>query len=190
MKTKLKYRQGFTIIEVMIVLAIAGLIMLIVFLAVPALQRSSRNTTRKSDAGNFSSALNTWISNNNGTLPGMENGQYTLATCNTDVQSIASSIKLGYYTVPTSTNSSISCAANSPAGSITVCNTAGACTGSNSVVGTENMVLAEGVVCSSPQPLGGSSSSMVTSTGAGARNYVVLYAVETGGAPQGECIGG
>ena len=39
-----KHRSGFTIIEIMIVLAIAGLIMLIVFLAVPALQRASRNT--------------------------------------------------------------------------------------------------------------------------------------------------
>ena len=44
-----KRNQGFTIIEVMIVLAIAGLIMLIVFLAVPALQRNQRNTARKQD---------------------------------------------------------------------------------------------------------------------------------------------
>ncbi|MEI7632454.1 MAG: prepilin-type N-terminal cleavage/methylation domain-containing protein, partial [bacterium] len=41
---------GFTIIEVMIVLAIAGIIMAIVFLAIPAIQRSNRNTQRKSDA--------------------------------------------------------------------------------------------------------------------------------------------
>jgi len=41
---------GFTIIEVMIVLAIAALIMLIVFLAVPALQRNSRNTQYRSEA--------------------------------------------------------------------------------------------------------------------------------------------
>jgi prepilin-type N-terminal cleavage/methylation domain-containing protein len=39
-----RYRTGFTIIEVMIVLAIAGLILLIVFLAVPALEREARNT--------------------------------------------------------------------------------------------------------------------------------------------------
>jgi prepilin-type N-terminal cleavage/methylation domain-containing protein len=42
--------KGFTIIELMIVLAIAGLIILIVLLAVPALQRNSRNTARKTDA--------------------------------------------------------------------------------------------------------------------------------------------
>jgi prepilin-type N-terminal cleavage/methylation domain-containing protein len=43
-------KQGFTIIEIMIVLAIAGLILLIVFLAIPALERSTRNTERKHDA--------------------------------------------------------------------------------------------------------------------------------------------
>jgi prepilin-type N-terminal cleavage/methylation domain-containing protein len=43
-------KQGFTIIEVMIVLAIAGLILMIVFLAVPALERTARNTQRKHDA--------------------------------------------------------------------------------------------------------------------------------------------
>ena len=60
--------QGFTIIEVMIVLAIAGLILLIVFLAVPALQRSSRNTQRKTDVGRIGSAATTIISNANGNM--------------------------------------------------------------------------------------------------------------------------
>ena len=39
--------KGFTIIEVMIVLALAGILMLVVLLAVPALQRNSRNFQRK-----------------------------------------------------------------------------------------------------------------------------------------------
>lgn len=60
-----KSEKGFTIIEVMIVLAIAGLILLIVFLAVPALQRNSRNTQRKSDIGRIGSAATTVASNNN-----------------------------------------------------------------------------------------------------------------------------
>lgn len=64
-----KDNKGFTIIEVMIVLAIAGLIMLIVFLAVPALQRNSRNTARKSDGGQLLSELSNVISNANGTNP-------------------------------------------------------------------------------------------------------------------------
>lgn len=63
-----KSEKGFTIIEVMIVLAIAGLILLIVFLAVPALQRSSRNTQRKNDVGLVGSAANTIVTNGNGKM--------------------------------------------------------------------------------------------------------------------------
>ncbi len=66
LKTK---QKGFTIIEVMIVLAIAGLILLIVFLAIPALQRAQRNTGRKEDAGRIVTAVGNFISNDGGTLP-------------------------------------------------------------------------------------------------------------------------
>ncbi len=69
MKNKLKNQRGFTIIEVLIVLAIAGLILLIVFLAVPALQRNQRNTGRKQDAARFGTAVNNYVSNNSGKLP-------------------------------------------------------------------------------------------------------------------------
>lgn len=61
--------KGFTIIEVMIVLAIAGLILLIVFLAVPALQRNSRNTQRKNDVQAMLGGISTYSSNNNGAVP-------------------------------------------------------------------------------------------------------------------------
>lgn len=63
-----KARSGFTIIEVLIVLAIAGLIMLIVFLAVPALQRNSRNNARNADAARIAGAVNECLSNNNGKI--------------------------------------------------------------------------------------------------------------------------
>lgn len=67
MTQKLKENQkGFTIIEVLIVLAIAGLIMVIVFLAVPALQRNSRNTQRTNDASLVSSAVSECMANTNG----------------------------------------------------------------------------------------------------------------------------
>lgn len=61
-----KRMEGFTIIEVMIVLAIAGLIMLIVFLAIPALQRSQRNNARNADASKIAAAVNECLSNRNG----------------------------------------------------------------------------------------------------------------------------
>lgn len=61
--------EGFTIIEVMIVLAIAGLIILIVLLAVPALQRNGRNTAIKNDASAVAAAMGEFESNNDGQLP-------------------------------------------------------------------------------------------------------------------------
>jgi prepilin-type N-terminal cleavage/methylation domain-containing protein len=64
-----KNNKGFTIIEVMIVLAIAGLILLIVFLAVPALQRNSRNTQRRSDASHLMGLINEYATNHNGVAP-------------------------------------------------------------------------------------------------------------------------
>lgn len=62
-------KKGFTIIEVVLVLAIAGLIFLIVFLAVPALQRSQRDTQRRSDIGRFMSQVTQYQSNNQGAVP-------------------------------------------------------------------------------------------------------------------------
>ena len=58
-------RRGFTIIEVVLVLAIAGLIFLMVFIALPALQRSQRDTQRKNDVDRIAAAVNSYISNNN-----------------------------------------------------------------------------------------------------------------------------
>jgi prepilin-type N-terminal cleavage/methylation domain-containing protein len=60
---------GFTIVEVMIVLAIAGLILLIVFEAIPALQRSSRNNQRKQDVQTILSAVSHYELNDSGNFP-------------------------------------------------------------------------------------------------------------------------
>ncbi len=66
-------KKGFTIIEVVLVLAIAGLIFLMVFVALPALQRSQRDTQRRQDYADLSSAIASYMTNNNGRLP--KNGQ-------------------------------------------------------------------------------------------------------------------
>ena len=62
-------KKGFTIIEVVLVLAIAGLIFLMVFIALPALQRSQRNTRRRQDMARILSAFNDYQANNNGKMP-------------------------------------------------------------------------------------------------------------------------
>lgn len=76
-----KDNKGFTIIEVLIVLAIAGLIILIVFLAVPALQRNSRNTQRTTDVSRLASAVNECLNNNNGIVTNCDS--FTAAQLNT-----------------------------------------------------------------------------------------------------------
>lgn len=86
-KSRRNSEGGFTIIEVLIVLAIAGLILLIVFLAVPALQRNSRNTQRKNDVSALLGAVNEFTSNHNGELPDSTE----------DEQAVLDNAGLGYY---------------------------------------------------------------------------------------------
>lgn len=62
-------KRGFTIIEVSLVLAIAGLIMMMVFVALPALQRSQRDTQRKDDVAKLVKAIKDYQTNNRGALP-------------------------------------------------------------------------------------------------------------------------
>ena len=65
----LKEKKGFTIIEVVLVLAIAGLIFLMVFIALPALQRNQRDTQRKNDMSRLQTALTNYSSSNRGNVP-------------------------------------------------------------------------------------------------------------------------
>ena len=60
---------AFTIIEVVLVLAIAGLIFLMVFIALPALQRNQRDTQRKNDIGRVLTAVQKYQANNRGNMP-------------------------------------------------------------------------------------------------------------------------
>ena len=69
-KNLTKSKKGFTIIEVVLVLAIAGLIFLMVFLALPALQRSQRDTQRRDDLARFQTAIANYQTNNRGKIPG------------------------------------------------------------------------------------------------------------------------
>jgi len=119
-KTKLqKSDQGFTIIEVMIVLAIAGLILLIVFLAVPALQRNARNTQIKNDAGTVSGGISSYESNNNGAVPTSITGTGSITLSGTGVND---KVNVGGSTIVNTTAAAGSApAATAPAlGTITV----------------------------------------------------------------------
>ena len=68
-KNNTKSKKGFTIIEVVLVLAIAGLIFLMVFVALPSLQRSQRDTQRRSDMARLATAIANWQANHDNNLP-------------------------------------------------------------------------------------------------------------------------
>jgi prepilin-type N-terminal cleavage/methylation domain-containing protein len=105
---KVKNRnKGFTIIEVLIVLAIAGLIMLIVFLAVPALQRNSRNTQRREDIGRIGGAAQEVLNNNNGSLASLTSANLQAAV----------GTSMAYYT---NTNVTVAAAPGAAANGTTV----------------------------------------------------------------------
>lgn len=77
MITTKQQTKGFTIIEVVLVLAIAALIFLMIFIALPAMQRGQRDTARKQDVGSVATAISTYRSNNQNKMPAA--GSYTSA---------------------------------------------------------------------------------------------------------------
>jgi prepilin-type N-terminal cleavage/methylation domain-containing protein len=164
---KHKNQTGFTIIEVLIVLAIAGLIMVIVFLAVPNLERSQRNSARKSDASHIASAVADYVSNNNGTLPG---GLTTDATTIFNDAGGKSGLSQFGDLIP-NTSATIT------AGDFTVDPTASAWTGPNETSDTAVLLVppttgaTSGWVCQGATPQYSGTP----------RNAVLMYTVESGG---------
>ena len=80
-------KEGFTIIEVVLVLAIAGLIFLMVFVALPALQRSQRDTQRRNDMSRVDTSLvqyQTNHSNQSTNLPNPTESKAVVWTAPTD----------------------------------------------------------------------------------------------------------
>ena len=68
-RIKGKTQQGFTILEVIIVLVIAAIIMITVFLVVPQLNRSQRNSRNQDNARRALTAVTQYSANNNGAAP-------------------------------------------------------------------------------------------------------------------------
>jgi prepilin-type N-terminal cleavage/methylation domain-containing protein len=150
-----KLKEGFTIIEVMIVLAIAGLILLIVFLAVPALQRNAHNTANKNDIAGLLGGMNEFVNNNNGNLPAnaANLGAGTTATIGTGAGVNPATVKLGYYDA-----ANVSIVSTIP----------------GTVPALGNATIIKGAVCNGNTPV---------TAGASARNYVAYFQLE-GGATQ------
>jgi len=164
-----KSKEGFTIIEVLIVLAIAGLIMLIVLLAVPALTRSTRNSNRREDAGRIVSAINEYISNTNGTLPDPGGWASEGAAILSDAGTLAQYKDIASY--PTAS-----------AGSLTALKfdlETGPVTTNTSGISGDALVLEEASSCTGGS--GAGTISMIPGAGSTPNAAVLLYDIETTG---------
>ena len=149
-----KRKSGFTIIEVMIVLAIAGLILLIVFLAVPALQRNAHNTSIKNDVAGLLAGVNEYVNNNNGSVPtGLANQTVSSVDITGGAGTNNATVKIGYIDGTTGVTLS---KATAP-----VTN--------NQATGTVHIYTS--AVC---------NGNDATNAGATSRNVVALYALEGG----------
>lgn len=144
--------SGFTIIEVLVVLAIAGLIMVVVFLAVPNLQRSQRNNARKTDASNVLQNLSEYVGNAGGSLP--------TASCTTT----AACTTAGVISYKPGQLSTVEYLRTSVAGGTDTVPTHATVKGQK-----DTAYLIGGAVCNGVD---------ATTTGAGARDYVVYYYIE------------
>lgn len=183
-KLKRQNQQGFTIIEVLIVLAIAGLILLIVFLAVPNLERTSRNTQRKNDASAIASAISNFVSNNGGQLPskvagdGTDTNQLVLSSTSSTNTETA---KLGYYATAASATAGASTggvfiSTPSSAPTLTV---AASGTPSATTITPQSVSIVDGYTCNSSNTGIGSASP---------RTAAIFYATETGNKPSLQCL--
>jgi len=159
--------SGFTIIEVLIVLAIAGLIMVVVFLAVPALQRSGRNNAMNTDANNILTAVGNYSSNNGGTLPASLNGAAT-ATPSGGIVTIGATTGVNQETAKVDTG-------------VSTVMLNGTTITSASAAGTIQIVTGTAGTCDA------------NGTGLGAagspRSYAVLYVAESGSGKILKCVG-
>jgi len=148
-------------------LAIAGLILLIVFLAVPALQRNGRNTTKRSDASKALGAVGEFMSANRGKVP-----------ASSDVTTLGTFANL-------SNNTTLSTNIYTSKATIT----------GGTVVGGSEVMIATGVTCDPSASL--TTAATLTNANFGSivkdsttRSYVALYQVEAaGGSWTTQCVG-
>lgn len=83
MQSKTSNAHGFTILEILLALAMAGLILALVFGAIPTLQRNGRNNSRRDDTTIVLQAISRHMLNNSANFPASD--------------SYLSSYKLSYY---------------------------------------------------------------------------------------------
>jgi prepilin-type N-terminal cleavage/methylation domain-containing protein len=155
--------SGFTIIETLIVLAVAGIIMLIVFQAIPALQRNARNNQRRQDVATVLEAVSHWELNNSGTIPSSSDNYLQYTQKRLTAYDPAQIQIHGQSTDPASPNKASNQAAKSGTSAL------------------DELDVYNYEKCDTANP------GAATIQGAGYSDAVALYAVETGNGVVGQC---
>jgi prepilin-type N-terminal cleavage/methylation domain-containing protein len=164
-----KIQKGFTIIEVMIVLAIAGLIIAVVIVAVPQLQRNQRNSARQADVSRVGTSVQNWVSNNGGKVFDAGTGNANLDAVNKDVGA------LNQYTItaPADLGTKLAVAACGASSAGSACSPAQA-----GATVLENIEIVTAAAC-------GTNGAAVGGT---TRQFAMLFAAENSSGTTGRCI--
>jgi len=162
--------KGFTIVETLIVLAIAATIIVVVLLAVPGLQRSSRNTTARTAANNIVAGWNEQMAALNGAAPSAPTGGSAGSiSINSVTYKLASGITPTVFTAAASTSYTMGFDASTTSSALA----------SSMKLSPNNVVVISSATCSSGNVTSGTSTQIA-----------VLYPIENGGNGSVGCIQG
>jgi prepilin-type N-terminal cleavage/methylation domain-containing protein len=166
MKRAHRHDAGFTIVETLIVLAVAGLIALIVFEALPALTRNSRNSQRRQDAAAILNAVGHYMFNNSDNFPAGCGSGYGSNCATASNTSLFFYTRLHYYDPTTN-----------------VVTVHPQVAGSNLPAATsaDKVDVYDYELCST------TTQGAATATGADYTNVVAMFGIETGSGVQGMC---
>lgn len=156
-QNRLGSKNGFTVLEVMFVLAIAGIILMLVLQAIPMLMRNSRNNRRKQDVSVVLEAISHWELNNSGDMPSWPTDNF--------MQYSAS--KLSYYDT-----SNLTVTAGDPHNTLYY---------KPGITNVDALEVHNYAKCDPATPGG------YTNNDSGYNDVVALYAIETGGGSQPKC---
>lgn len=173
-----KIEEGFTIVETLIVLAIAALIITIVLIAVPNLQRSARNTNMLHDAQDIASAIQTFESNNQGSLPSVSSISNSSGTITLSLATTGGSTNTGAESTAKVQSGDIVTGTNFSSSAINY--SAAVINGSTTQVGPGTIVVMSGALC-------GTTGSSQTPT-QNSRAVAIFYPIESGGSGSVGCV--
>lgn len=162
---------GFTIIEVMIVLAIAGLILAIVFIAVPQLQRNTRDNTRQNIVTRVKAEIETYASNNQGKYPYAAGPDWT-SFYNRYLQEL---VNQGSLNDPSSGTAVVGSASGTPASFSIAAYTAGMATGTGLPANAGDFSVVYGARCNGENLTASGSATATT------KKYAVLMGLDRAG---------